>query len=91
MGLVVSVLAYVGQAGCSMLLGCLGFSASGPVAGSLAAGWMAATGGVAAGSFYAFFQSLAMGGVAAPVLASIGGIGVGALAWGASKLASTLW
>ena len=46
----------------SVVLSALGFSAAGPVAGSVAASWMAATGLVAKGSFYAVLQSAAMGG-----------------------------
>jgi len=46
-------------------LGVLGFSAAGPVAGSIAAGWQAMYGGmVPAGGLFAILQSAAMGGTA---------------------------
>jgi hypothetical protein len=58
-------------------LGWLGFTATGPAAGSYAASWMASIaaangGGVAAGSLYAWCQSVAMGGAAA-----VGWLGAG--------------
>jgi len=37
-----------------------GFGALGPIAGSIAAGWQAAIGNVAAGSLFAFLQSVGM-------------------------------
>ncbi|KAF2799546.1 hypothetical protein K505DRAFT_194608, partial [Melanomma pulvis-pyrius CBS 109.77] len=45
-----------------MMLSGIGFSAAGPVAGTIAAGWQASIGSVAAGSFFAILQSAAMGG-----------------------------
>ncbi|DBB02861.1 hypothetical protein WJX77_006488 [Trebouxia sp. C0004] len=46
-------------------LSCVGFTAAGPAAGSIAAGWMSLYGGaVSAGSWYALAQSVAMGGTA---------------------------
>ncbi len=56
----------------------LGFSSTGPVAGSVAAGWMsstaAATGGmILKGSTFAILQSAAMGG-ATGTAAAIGGV-----------------
>lgn len=42
------------------LLGAIGFSAAGPVAGSMAAGAQAFVGNVAAGSFFAAAQAAAM-------------------------------
>lgn len=57
------------------ILGAIGFSAIGPVAGSIAAGWQASMGSVAAGSFFAFLQSAAMGGAAASLFAGAGAVG----------------
>jgi hypothetical protein len=44
------------------VLGAVGFSTTGPVAGSLAAGWQSSIGLVQAGSIFAWCQSVAMGG-----------------------------
>jgi len=69
------------------VLGIIGFSAIGPVAGSVAAGWQASIGAVEAGSLFAFCQSAAMGGAAAAGLttAGISGLATGvvdvAVAW----------
>ncbi|KAJ6540892.1 hypothetical protein DFH09DRAFT_1368526 [Mycena vulgaris] len=41
-------------------LAVIGFGAMGPIAGSIAAGWQAAIGNVAAGSLFAFLQSVGM-------------------------------
>ena len=64
----------------------VGFSAIGPVAGSLAAGWQASMGAVAAGSSFSVIQGAAMttvlGFVAVPAL--IGG-GLAALGYGAYR------
>lgn len=77
-----------------------GFTAAGPAAGSLAAGWMSAIaitkGGVAAGSLYAYLQSLAMGGAALPTgaLAAGGGgayVTMTAAVAGARKAVAGLW
>ena len=57
------------------ILGAIGFSAAGPVAGSIAAGWQASMGSVVAGSLFAFLQSAAMGGAAAGIFAGIGALG----------------
>ncbi|KAM0146241.1 hypothetical protein ACHAQE_010834 [Botrytis cinerea] len=62
------------------ILGAVGFTALGPVAGSAAAAWQSSIGLVEAGSFFALCQSIAMGG------AAIGGI-VGAGLGGAGMLA----
>jgi len=59
-------------------LGAIGFSALGPVAGSVAAGWQASIGVVEAGSLFAICQSAAMGGVAATGLAGAGAGGTAA-------------
>jgi len=56
------------------ILGAIGFSAIGPVAGSVAAGWQASIGIVEAGSLFALCQSAAMGGA----LATTGVSGVAA-------------
>lgn len=48
----------------NLLLSCFGFTAAGVAAGSLAAAWQSSIGLVAAGSLFAWFQSLgAAGGV----------------------------
>ncbi|KAF7954528.1 hypothetical protein EAE96_005648 [Botrytis aclada] len=62
------------------ILGAVGFTAVGPVAGSAAAAWQSSIGLVEAGSFFALCQSIAMGG------AAVGGI-VGAGLGGAGMLA----
>ena len=58
------------------ILGVVGFSAVGPVAGSTAAAWQASIGLVATGSAFSFFQSAAMGGAAMGVIGGIGASGV---------------
>lgn len=62
------------------VLGAIGFSAAGPVAGSAAAAWQSGIGLVEAGSIFAWCQSVAMGG------AAVGGI-IGAGVGGAGLLA----
>lgn len=57
------------------ILGAIGFSAAGPVAGSIAAGWQASIGSVVAGSLFAFLQSAAMGGAAIGLFTGIGAVG----------------
>lgn len=57
------------------ILGAIGFSAAGPVLGSVAAGWQASLGSVASGSVFSFFQSAAMGGAAMGVSTGIGVLG----------------
>ena len=69
-----------------LILPILGFSAVGPVAGSIAAGWQSSIGLVSAGSLFAFLQSAAMGGAA---MAGIVGLGVAGLAI-AGTTASTI-
>ncbi|KIM79121.1 hypothetical protein PILCRDRAFT_823696 [Piloderma croceum F 1598] len=69
------------------VLGAVGFSAIGPVAGSVAAGWQAAIGAVEAGSLFALCQSAAMGGAVVTGLAGTGA-GAAAVALGASGLPS---
>jgi hypothetical protein len=59
------------------VLGAVGFSAIGPVAGSAAAGWQASTGLVQAGSFFAWCQSAAMGGAALNGIFACGVTGAG--------------
>lgn len=61
------------------ILGAIGFSAIGPVAGSVAAGWQASIGLVEAGSLFALCQSAAMGGAVATGLVATGAT-TGALA-----------
>lgn len=58
------------------ILGAIGFSAMGPVLGSVAVGWQASIGSVAAGSLFAFLQSVAMGGAAFRLVTGIGTLGV---------------
>ncbi|KAJ6616767.1 hypothetical protein B0H10DRAFT_1376281 [Mycena sp. CBHHK59/15] len=74
--------ASLGAAGTALLaapiLGLAGFSAFGPVAGTLAASIQASIGSVAAGSSFAAAQSIAMGGAAVPPVAiALGGITIG--------------
>ncbi|KAM0308094.1 hypothetical protein ACHAO8_010318 [Botrytis cinerea] len=63
------------------VLGAVGFSAAGPIAGSTAAAWQSGIGLVEAGSIFAWCQSVAMGG------AAVGGI-IGAGVGGAGVLAA---
>ena len=65
-----------------MILGAMGFSAVGPVAGSIAAGWQASLGSVVSGSLFSFLQGAAMGGAAMGVFTGIGAAGVGVAAAG---------
>ena len=62
-----------------IILQIAGFSLVGPVAGSFAATWQASIGNVAAGSFFAFLQSIGM----APGTAMATGalIGIGLFVW----------
>ncbi|KAF2115547.1 hypothetical protein BDV96DRAFT_646540 [Lophiotrema nucula] len=60
------------------LLGAFGFTATGVVAGSIAAGIQAALGNVAAGSLFAILTSAAMGGYGVVIVSSI--------AWGVTSL-----
>ena len=57
------------------ILGAVGFSAIGPVAGSAAAAWQASMGSVVAGTLFAFLQSAAMGGAALGLFTGIGAAG----------------
>lgn len=57
------------------ILGTIGFGASGPVVGSMAAAWQATIGNVVAGSLFAFLQSAAMGGAAMGLFAGFGVLG----------------
>lgn len=61
------------------VLGAIGFSAAGPVAGSAAAAWQASLGIVEAGTLFAWCQSAAMGGAAVSTIVTTGALG-GALA-----------
>lgn len=58
-------------------LGTVGFSSTGVVGGSIAAGIQASIGNVAAGSAFAACQSMAMGGAIAPVAAAATGAATG--------------
>ncbi|KAH9050683.1 hypothetical protein EDB84DRAFT_1448351 [Lactarius hengduanensis] len=73
------------------ILHALGFSAFGPVAGSAAASMQAGIGNVAAGSFFAMSQSVAMGGPIPAVFTAIGA-GLGGLfgAFFPTRLASKI-
>ena len=69
------------------MLGFIGFSALGPIAGSIAAGWQSSLGAyVGAGSLFAWCQSAAMGGAAANTVFAtlVAGASAGA-AWGAGS------
>lgn len=57
------------------ILGAIGFSAQGPIIGSMAAAWQSSIGSVAAGSLFAFLQSAAMGGAAMGLFAGFGVLG----------------
>ncbi|KAL9102143.1 MAG: hypothetical protein Q9163_002674 [Psora crenata] len=57
------------------ILGAVGFTASGPAAGSLAAGWQASMGAVKAGSLFSWCQSAAMGGSALGGIQAVGAAG----------------
>lgn len=57
------------------ILGAIGFSATGPVVGSVAAGWQASIGSVVAGSLFSFLQSAAMGGAAMGLFTGVGVLG----------------
>jgi Interferon-induced 6-16 family len=59
------------------VLGFVGFSAAGPVAGSAAAAWQASVGLVEAGSLFAWCQSAAMGGAAFNGILALGATGAG--------------
>ncbi|KAH9180643.1 hypothetical protein EDB89DRAFT_1920249 [Lactarius sanguifluus] len=73
------------------ILYALGFSAIGPVAGTAAATTQALIGNVAAGSFFAMAQSVAMGGAIPAVFTAIGA-GLGGLfgAFLSTRLASNI-
>ncbi|KAF7953378.1 hypothetical protein EAE96_006584 [Botrytis aclada] len=70
------------------VLGAVGFSAAGPIAGSAAAAWQSGIGLVEAGSIFAWCQSAAMGGAAVGGIigVGVGGAGVLAVATGLSAL-----
>ncbi|KAH6666310.1 hypothetical protein B0J14DRAFT_491063 [Halenospora varia] len=69
------------------ILGAIGFTAAGPAAGSIAAGWQAGIGVIEAGSLFAWCQSAAMGGAAVGGILFTGlsgaGLAVGAVVAGA--------
>ncbi|TGO48193.1 hypothetical protein BOTNAR_0488g00020 [Botryotinia narcissicola] len=67
------------------VLGAVGFSAAGPIAGSAAAAWQSSIGLVEAGSIFAWCQGVAMGGAAVGGIIGAGVGGAGILA-GASSL-----
>ena len=56
------------------VLGLVGFTSTGPAAGSAAAAWQASIGAVRAGSLFAWCQSAAMGGEVALGVIQIAGI-----------------
>ncbi|MCJ1476270.1 hypothetical protein MMC13_004936 [Lambiella insularis] len=62
-----------------VILPAIGFTSTGPVAGSLAAIWQSSIGLVAAGSPFAFLQSAAMGSAAAGWIYGAGAAGLGIL------------
>jgi hypothetical protein len=64
------------------VLASLGFLSTGPAVGTAAASlmtWMGGAAGIQAGSAYAVAQSVAMGGGATGVIATVGGMTVGGL------------
>jgi hypothetical protein len=63
------------------VLAATGFAVAGPVAGSLAAGWMSSVGVVQAGSAYSFVQSIAMGGSLATAVQGGAAVAAGGLAY----------
>ncbi|KAK6346706.1 hypothetical protein TWF696_006821 [Orbilia brochopaga] len=69
----------------------LGFGSAGVGAGTIAAGWQASMGSVAAGSLFAFFQSVGAGGAALGVISQIaaGGLGAGGAAAALGYVAGT--
>ncbi|ESZ91787.1 hypothetical protein SBOR_7825 [Sclerotinia borealis F-4128] len=77
---VLSGVATVASVAAVPVLGAVGFSAAGPVAGSTAAAWQSSIGLIEVGSVFAWCQSAAMGG------AAVGGI-IGAGVGGAGLLA----
>ncbi|OJZ79942.1 hypothetical protein ASPFODRAFT_65994 [Aspergillus luchuensis CBS 106.47] len=60
-----------------VILGAIGFSASGPVAGSLAAAWQSSIGEVQAGTLFATLQGAAMGVAAANTFTAASNLGIG--------------
>ena len=66
--------------GAPLILGAVGFSAVGPIAGSAAAAWQSSMGLVQAGSLFTWCQSAAMGGAAVGGIVAAGSVGVGAAA-----------
>ena len=68
--------------GAPLLLNLAGFSAAGPVAGTVARTWQSSMGVVKAGSLFSWCQSAAMGGTAAAGISAAGvvGSGVGTMA-----------
>lgn len=58
------------------ILGAVGFSATGPVAASLAAAWQSSLGAVQAGSLFATLQGAAMGGAASGAFTTVSNIGI---------------
>ncbi|RVE57054.1 hypothetical protein OJAV_G00212400 [Oryzias javanicus] len=70
----------VSVAAAPVLLGAVGFTATGIAAGSYAASWMSAVavangGGVAAGSLISVLTSVGMGGLGATGTAAVGSVG----------------
>ncbi|KAF5855433.1 hypothetical protein ETB97_009221 [Aspergillus alliaceus] len=65
------------------VLGTVGFSATGPVAASLAAAWQSSIGAVQAGSLFATLQGAAMGGAAAGIFTTASNIGFGIMGFAA--------
>ncbi|KAK0451103.1 adaptin N terminal region-domain-containing protein [Armillaria borealis] len=65
-------------------LGIVGFSAAGPVAGTLAALIQSSIGNVAAGSAFAVAQSIAMGGAIPTTVYAASGVAAGVAGWAAS-------
>ena len=68
------------------ILGAVGFAATGPVAGSVAAGWQASIGLVQGGSLFAWCQSAAMGGAAVGGIQAAGVAGFASAAMGGAAV-----
>jgi hypothetical protein len=84
MGWFSSVLASIGAA-MKPLAAAFGFSALGPVKGSLAALWQSMIGNVCAGSIFATIQAFSMGSVTTLIpLLGLGWI-IGRVVWGSKK------
>jgi hypothetical protein len=69
-------------------LAMIGFSSLGPIAGSIAAGWQAGIGNVAAGSLFSVLQSAGMGGFGTGIITAVASAIGGALGAAAGAIAN---